>query len=143
MGQSASSGSCVGIEGKTHIREVVAEDEMMMYRRGMKLLDGDADAEVQRKVNERLRFCCEEKWKDYLRCMEGRPLSTTNECRALKEVADVCIERLNRDQITANMSKRYVMGFLQGESRIRSRISLDDWARRMDVPEDAEAAPAQ
>ena len=119
MGQNSSAAagvapsSSVGVVGRSHMAEVQAEDENLAYRRGVKLLDTDDRREIDRRVTERLRFCCEEEWKDYLRCMEGRALSQNPECFPIKEKANVCVERLNRAQITATSEKRHVMNILQ------------------------------
>eukprot|EP01059_Diplonema_ambulator_P007126 TRINITY_DN16654_c0_g1_i1.p1 TRINITY_DN16654_c0_g1~~TRINITY_DN16654_c0_g1_i1.p1 ORF type:complete len:151 (+),score=28.99 TRINITY_DN16654_c0_g1_i1:148-600(+) len=137
MGQGgAKEGPQIGVEGRTHMKEVMAEDETLIYRRSVMQLKDNAYQEIDRKVTERLRFCCEEKWKDYLRCMEGRNLSKTPECEALREIANVCVERLDRQKIKATMSKRYVMGFFEGESRTRGAIQVTRWR---EIPGGSEA----
>ncbi|KAJ9453498.1 hypothetical protein DIPPA_04955 [Diplonema papillatum] len=131
-----------GVQGKSHMREVIAEDENLVYRRSVSLISDDARLEIDRKVTERMRFCCEEKWKDYLRCMEGRTLSKNPECVAIREVADVCVEQLSRKQITANTKKKHVMGLLQGEARLRTAISVPEWRQRHDIPDPDEISTA-
>eukprot|EP01060_Flectonema_neradi_P004470 TRINITY_DN1288_c4_g1_i1.p1 TRINITY_DN1288_c4_g1~~TRINITY_DN1288_c4_g1_i1.p1 ORF type:complete len:154 (+),score=34.33 TRINITY_DN1288_c4_g1_i1:47-463(+) len=137
MGQQQAK--AVGIEGKSHMKEVYAEDDTMMYRKGLRLITKSDNVDIDAKVAERMRFCCEEKWKTYLRCMEGRSTTYAPECAIQKEAADFCVGRLDKDQLTLGTQKKYVMGFVQSEARVRSAISVSDW--RQELSPESEKAP--
>ena len=121
------------------MREVYAEDDTMMYRRGIKRITSADDIDIESKVTERMKFCCEEKWKSYLRCMEGRTLSYASECVVQKEAADFCVGRIDKEKVKLGTQKKYVMGFLQSEARIRSAISTSEWRKQL-TPDGGEQA---
>ena len=102
-----------GVVGRNHMREVMAEDETLAYRRSVTLLGTEDRQAIDLKVTERLRFCCEEKWKTYLRCMEGRARSLNPECHVFRDEASACVQKLDREKITATSEKRHIMGLLQ------------------------------